>query len=232
MMSNNAKMLGLIGVVTIAMLLLGLTGLGFIPVSEYRFIDLLIVPVVIGSMIGTSSNRSFIPAIVFGTVWSLIVLGGRQMGIASIPDYAPFKSMVMSRIPTALVAALSYEMWRAYRPGCPKNVYRATVTAVVFRQVAAVAAGICTGFYDHYHLVVNHDFVITYLWQRAIPELAFSLLILRCWIGKLRELHLLNGIIIPPDARKPIDVIELVYKGLNKLFGLNLTRPKKPHEED
>jgi hypothetical protein len=193
--SNLKDIISLIFVVGIIILGFGLTGLGYIPYVAGHFIDLLVVPVLIGSMIGVSSTESYIPALVFGVLWALM----GSMDPANI----------LTRITVALIAAKSYKYLISAKPGCPNNVYRATVIAIVAH------AGICS-------IIAGRISVIVF---DMMPELICSLVMLRVLIDKLRELHLLNGIIVP-NTRKRQSILERVY------MVLNLKRPKKPQEDD
>jgi hypothetical protein len=232
-MSNEAKgMLGLIAFIGCIFCLLGLTGLGYIPVSSYRFIDILIVPAIIGSMIGISSFKSYFPAVMIGMFWSSTVYMGSIISVSALPSYSPLGLLLISRVSTTVVAAASYSFWRRRRRGCPNNVYRATVAAVIAGVVVSTINGIYTGYYNHYEIDITYKFFAQLALQKLIPETVLSLIVLRAWIGKLREAHLLNGIILPPTHRKRKDSIELVYRALNVVLHTKLERPKKPCKEE
>jgi riboflavin transporter FmnP len=206
-MRNSTKEIILLMIIMLAIAaILTVTGFGFITITDHIIVDVLAVPVLIGSMIGISNNRSYIPALIMSIAWALLSFG--PLGVTILYG-------IVIKVSVGLAVSASYKTLIELFPGSPRNVYIASTIAIVAHTMLHVAFG---GWAISLAILLH-----------LMAELGFTLVSLAVWIDKLRELHLLNGIVLPES--KP-DYLGYVYGAINSVFNINITRPTKPIKEE
>lgn len=167
---------------SVIMSILGFTGLAFVPVSDQRYLDMLAVPVIIGSMIGAYTICSYAPSIILGIVWTVMIIIRPPAGCMP----APIIAAAIVRVPIGMSAAIAYNMLRRLLPRNHFNSFIASPIALAIRAVITAVAAV---------LLQKQPVLFaikTSLMHFAI-ESAFATVILLIIIDKLRSMNLLNG---------------------------------------
>lgn len=185
-MKSNKTLLGLQLIMTIGFMIvfLGVSGLGFVLMPGSRYIDIIIVPVLIGSMIGISSLGSHIPAIVFGTLWGAVAL--TLSNGAFVCEGHTIIHIISSRVLTALLVTRAYYYLRLKMPKSLYCPFMAIGITILVRFVLAIVFGL-------YFLDLQFTCVGVFAFK-SLAELTLNFIVLKSGITKLRQLHLLNGV--------------------------------------
>lgn len=161
---------------TALMIILSLSKVVYIPISEVRLLDLSFVPVMFVAMIG--GYRVAIPV---GIAW---------WGVTSyqlVDMYNP-AWVFITKMSFCLALVHLYSIAKKAFPCSPWNVYRAVIGAITIRNIFVGIAMV-----HMYPEVPPQD------WLRDttigfLIEMALSLLAMRLLIDHLRQIHILNGI--------------------------------------
>lgn len=207
--NKNVFMYGITGVFSIIILFLGITGIGFVPVASYGYIDTLLVPVTIGSMIGMFRQNSYKPAIILGATWFLILI---VQG-----SYYCMATTISSTILISIIVAYLYKKLREKNKHSTANAFLAMFLAVTIRSIIVILSG----YYDLYQ----------YIFFTFIPELLFSLVMLGLILDKLRAMQLLNGFDIPRNPFTHFNILDILINKVNDILNTNITRCKEPNPE-
>jgi len=204
--------ISLIGSITIASVIIiisGVTRIAFVPIPNIAFIDTMVVPVIIGSMIGIANGKTLIPSIILGLIWSLTTY-------IAFPGI-PLSLIAWQRIPTAMMSAVAYSTLMKKRPGRASNVFIAAMIAVVFHSVLDILLGfLIIGNTSSYYAIHDTAFTMYHVHNiiayKLIPETLFTVFCLNITINKLRIIGLLNGI---KHSKGQKDYIEMTYSMVN-----------------
>jgi hypothetical protein len=178
-MENQDKRCNIYGLtfwISVLMAALGLTGLAFVPVSQSCYLDMLAVPVIIGSMIGAYTQHSYAPSIILSAIWAAIA-------VIYSPVCTSTAVMIISRLPIGPIAAFSYQLLRKDIPRGRFNAFWASAIALFARACINAIIGI----------IHHQPQAIKIATQNYILETIFTITILLTIIDKLRSMHLLNG---------------------------------------
>lgn len=161
---------------SILILVLSATDIAYIEVGNDRYIDMSVIPAVFAFMIG--GPWLVVPvATAWGIVGFFYLPTGDEYGLLMI---------VMIRLMFALSCWFFYRLSKRVNPGSPNNVYYAIIIALVVKwfstNMVMTVATQANRFND------PESYVIL-LMETTLSSVAMFMI-----VGKLREVHILNGI--------------------------------------
>lgn len=161
---------------SILILVLSATDIAYIGVGNDRYIDLSVIPAVFAFMIG--GPWLVVPV---ATAWGVV-------GFFYLPtgDEYGLLMMVMIRLMFALSCWFFYRLSKRVNPGSPNNVYYAIVIALVVKSLATNTVMTLATHGNRFN--DTESYIILLL------EMILSLVAMFMIVGKLREVHILNGI--------------------------------------
>lgn len=168
----------------ISIILLSLSQIGYIPLNQYRVLDMAIVPALFAAMIG--GYRIGVPV---ALVWATMAHWIPESGM-SIYGWTTIVTVYMV---FTLSATYFYQFFRRVYPRNPFNVYRATIAAVFckFTVENLFAPSLLLEAPDS---IAVYNFFINQALQQFMIEAAILLLSMTLLIKHLRQVHLLNGV--------------------------------------
>lgn len=161
---------------SILILILSATDVAYIEVGNDRYIDLSVIPAVFAFMIG--GPWLVLPvAVAWGVFGFFYLPTGDEYGLMM---------MVLIRVMFAVSCWFFYRLSKRVNPGSPNNVYYAIVLALVVKwfstNVVMTVATNGNRFNDAESYII------------ILMEMLLSSVAMFMIVGKLREVHILNGI--------------------------------------
>jgi magnesium-transporting ATPase (P-type) len=159
----------------LAIALAGLTNISYVPLSDYKAIDITIIAVVFASLIG--GYRVGIPLAI---AWSLT----SWCKIDSIYLYWPIWVTIITRMSFTFSLIWVYSRFKRVYKYSPYNVYRAIICAILLKNILSIPFDI---FYRHTGWAVDR-------FEQTIIEVGICVVAMSLLIKHLREIHILNGV--------------------------------------
>ncbi|MDK2600655.1 hypothetical protein QO179_24485 [Bacillus stercoris] len=165
---------------SLIILILSNTEISYVPISQYRSLDLAVIPAIFAAMIG--GYRVGIPVAV---VWAI----NQYYNPASDMQAYSLLGLLVYEVIFLVSATWFYKLFKKIYIRSPFNVYRTIVAAVLVKNLV----GNCILAYS-----VENFFKLE-LWLRhgiqvCILEMALCLLSMALLIKHLRQVHILNGV--------------------------------------
>lgn len=160
--------------------ILSSTKIGYVPITDYRSLDLSLMPALFAAMIG--GYRVGIPVAV---AWAFI---GYTNDVSNLQVYG-FTGLLVSKLVFVIAAVWFYKLFRGRYQYSPYNVYRTVVAAVTVKAVVSnfVLALMLERDYPLHHW-------LEYGMKEYLLELMLCTLCMALLIKHLRQVHILNGI--------------------------------------
>lgn len=178
---NKLELLVAIGF-SILIFILSSTQIGYIEISDYRSLDMGLMPAVFAAMIG--GYRVGIPVAI---AWAICA----YFNPASNLQTYGLVGLMIERIVLATIIYHAYKVCKKYYEGSPHNVYRAILAGVTAKSVVA---NVILFFVLYLQGVLTVEEWLRYGLQQYILELALCTLAMVSSIKHLRQVHILNGI--------------------------------------
>lgn len=157
-------------------LLLSATEVAYISLGDNRYMDLSVIPAVFAFMIGG-------PLVVVPVAVAWGVMGFLFMPAA--PLYG-LSMMVLVRLMFALSCWAFYRLYKKINPGSPNNVYYGLTSALLLKWMTTNVVMTWVGANNRFNDIESY---ILLLMEMILCNLAMFMI-----VGKLREIHILNGI--------------------------------------
>ena len=165
---------------SLLILILSSTKIGYIPITNYRSLDLSLIPALFAAMIG--GYRVGIPVAI---AWALV---GYSNDASNLQVYSLF-GLMASKMIYVVSATWSYKLFRKHYVASPYNVYRTVVAAVTIKALAS-------NFILVYML--KSEFIIEHWLRYGIREFILEIMLCTLCMGllikHLRQVHILNGV--------------------------------------
>lgn len=161
---------------SILILVLSATDIAYIEVGNDRYIDLSVIPAVFAFMIG--GPWLVVPV---ATAWGIV-------GFFYLPtgDEYGLLMMVMVRLMFALSCWFFYRLSKRVNPGSPNNVYYAIVLAMAVKWLSTNMVMTVATAGNRFN---DPESYVILLMEMTLASVAMFMI-----VGKLREVHILNGI--------------------------------------
>lgn len=155
------------------------TEVGYVPINEYRSLDLALIPALFAAMIG--GYRVGIPVAI---AWTFI---GYFNEASNLQIYT-FEGLLCTKIIFVVSAVWFYRLFKKKYKGSPFNVYKTILAAVT---VKALVANVILAYTSDFFIYSNW---LHYGMREYVLEVALCMLAMGFLIKHLRQVHILNGI--------------------------------------
>lgn len=167
-----------------SIILLSLSQIGYIPLNNYRVMDMSIVPALFAAMIG--GYRVAVPV---GIVWATMAFLMPESGMSIYGWTTVATVYVIFTVTTTYF----YQFFRRVYKRSPYNVYRATIAATFCKFTVENLFAPSLLLEAPSNIAVYNFFINQALQQFAI-EIGILILAMMLMIRHLRQVHLLNGV--------------------------------------
>lgn len=170
-------------ILSIAILIISYTEVGYVSLSQHRTIDLSIILALFASLIG--GYKISIPVSI---IWGCIYFSSSNANLELLSIY----SVIGTRFIFVVGAIESYKYFRKRHKKSPMNVYRATIVAILSKNIFTTLMMIWKCSVNRNFININR--ILVESGYQIILELSLGILSMSLIIRHLREIHILNGV--------------------------------------
>jgi len=159
------------------------TKIGYIPVEDYRNVDLALIPAMFAAMIG--GYKMVIP---LGLIWGGVSYANHESDMWVLG----LTGALVIKIGTVFLASFFYKYFKKKYLQSPDNVYRTLIATIILKVLIFNSLFFFIYMGGDFNSL-DKEFLLNSLYI-TIMEIALCCLAMKMLIKHLRQIHILNGV--------------------------------------